>query len=133
MDANGVRTPGVSRKRTEFESSTLLSRPRRSVARLLPSQGREPGSIPGGATKCRMGLIGYGRRSFTAENRVRAPDATQLVPPVDSGIDATNVEREGSIPSGITNACGASAQPRLISAARWGQHPPQARHASVVQ
>ena len=82
IDANGVRTPGVSRRRTEFESSTLLPGPVDYWLDRHPLTVEDRDRYSAGSP-CRMGLIGYGRRSFTAENRVRAPDATRLVPPVD--------------------------------------------------
>ena len=80
--------PHVRRARADRTATALLTRstrvrilpgarPRRPVARSPPSQGGEPGSIPGGAAHESRSSSRRGCRTFIPETRVRVPHATQ--------------------------------------------------------
>ena len=70
--ANGVRTPGTSRKRVEFDSSALLLWRARLLARSPLFQSGQTGSKPVRATiTCSSSR--QGRRALIAETRVQVP------------------------------------------------------------
>lgn len=123
MVANGVRTPGTSRKRVEFDSSALLFgafdfRRGRQPFKLL-RRDRHPHALPTSHSSSQAQDTALSRRRQRFESGMRHQAHAG-----GSGADATNVGRGGSTPSVGAVTGGASARPRLISAGRWGQHPP---------
>lgn len=137
--------PGGTGFGEAFDTSAPLFRPRRLLARLAPSHGAGPGSIPGGVTKCPYRLAGLGRCSFKAETRVQIPLRTPSPRQVESG---QRYERRlrGSNPLGEAMPA-APARSRLsygrsARGSTWGryarvaqleEHPPDTREVAGAE